>query len=172
MQQLLILTNLPYLLYEVQYTFYCSMYHPPESKLYKEYSLLSRLEISAGVDDDDDVSNPAGVGGGVNCDIAIDGIEAAAPNAPAVAADSPAAGDHVDAPVASVLQSDLVYHPKTALAKVGLTVRKSVPQTAYTVLINCIFGVKSCLATQYVLTCRLLRRGCPSSPARRRCGAR
>ena len=86
---------------------------------------MSRLEISAGVDDDD-VTNPdggggGGVGGGGNCDIAIDGIEAAAPNAPAVAADSPA-GDHVDAPVAPALQSDLVYHPKTALAKVGLTV--------------------------------------------------
>ena len=73
--------------------------------------------------EDEDVTNPDGDGGvggaGGNCDIAVDGIEAAAANAPVAAADSPAI-EQEDAPAATALQSDLVYHPKTALAKVGL----------------------------------------------------
>ena len=72
--------------------------------------------------EDEDVTNPDGGGGvggsGGNCDIAVDGIEAASANAPVAAADSPAI-EHEDAPVATALQSDFVYHPKTALAKVS-----------------------------------------------------
>ena len=70
----------------------------------------SRLEISAGAEEDDvDAGNTnAGGGGG---DIAVDGMVESVP----VAADSPA---DVDAP-ASAQQSDIVYHPRTALAKVG-----------------------------------------------------
>ena len=77
--------------------------------------------------EDEDVTNPDGDGGvggaGGNCDIAVDGIEAAAANAPIAAADSPA-GEHEEAPASAALQSDLVYHPKTALAKVGLAASK------------------------------------------------
>ena len=72
--------------------------------------------------DDEDVTNPDG-GAGENCGIAVDGIEAAAANAPIAAADSPA-GEHEEAPAVAALQSDLVYHPKTALAKVGLAASK------------------------------------------------
>ena len=68
----------------------------------------TRLEISAGAEEDDvEASNPDG-GGSSGGDIAVDGMGEAVP----VAADSPA---DVDAPAQ---QSDIVYHPRTALAKV------------------------------------------------------
>ena len=71
----------------------------------------SRLEISAGAEEDDvDAGNPDGGGGSSGGDIAVDGMGEAVP----VAADSPA---DVDAS-ASAQQSDIVYHPRTALAKV------------------------------------------------------
>ena len=73
----------------------------------------SRLEISAGAEEDDvDAGNPDGDGGGSSGgDIAVDGMGEAVP----VAADSPA---DVDASASASAQSDIVYHPRTALAKV------------------------------------------------------